>query len=63
MLASIVYVAERLAAQEGYGFRGDLPSLDIDRGILADLGFTDAHIASVRTRLPEGYQDIEATFG
>ncbi len=63
MLASIVYAADRIAAQCGFGFRGDLPSLLIEVDMVADLGLTQDHIDSVYNNLPQAYADIEATFG
>ena len=63
MLASIVYTADRIAAQCGFGFRGDLPDLMIEVDMVADLGLTQDHIDSVYNHLPQAYSDIEATFG
>ncbi len=63
MLPSIVHVADRLVAACGYGFRSDLPSLDADPQILEKLGLSAEHLESVKGRLPEAFEEIEATFG
>jgi HD-like signal output (HDOD) protein len=63
MLTAIVYVADRLASEAGFGFRADLQSLDCDAGILADLNLTEEHLESVKENLPKAFEEIEATFG
>jgi HD-like signal output (HDOD) protein len=63
MLTAIVHVADRLAAQAGFGFRGDLQSLEMDANILADLRLTEEHLEAVKAGLPEAFGEIEATFG
>jgi HD-like signal output (HDOD) protein len=63
MLACIVYVADRLAAQMGFGFRADLPHLDLEGEVVDLLGMTADQIDRVRDRLPTGYDEVEATFG
>lgn len=63
MLACIVYVADRLAGQVGFGFRGDLPDLELEAEILDHLGMTAEQIDRVRDRLPAVYDEVEATFG
>ena len=63
MLTSIVYVADRLAAEGGFGFRSDLQEFEIDPETVADLGITKEQLQSVRSALPKAYDDIESTFG
>jgi HD-like signal output (HDOD) protein len=63
MLTAIVYVADRLAVQAGYGFRADLQSLDIDANIMADLNLAPEQLEAVKTKLPQAFEEIEATFG
>ena len=63
MLTSIVYVADRVVAEAGYGFRADLQSLDISPDVLNDLSLTPEQIASVKEKLPQAFEEIEATFG
>ncbi len=62
MLASIVYVADRITGQLGYGFRSDLIDLSINPDAIADLNIGLDHIESVKLKLPQAYEDIEATF-
>jgi HD-like signal output (HDOD) protein len=63
MLACIVYVADRLAAQANFGFRGDLPHLDLDPEVVGHLGMTAEQVDGVRDHLPMVYDEVEATFG
>lgn len=59
-LASIVYVADRLAASmEGKGFRIDLPSVDIDPRVLDEIGMSPEKMATVKERLVEEVEDVE----
>lgn len=62
-LAAVVYVADRIAARAGYPFRLDLRSLDIDPAVLAELNMSAEQAEKVRERLPEAYEEVEATFG
>ncbi len=62
MLACIVYVADRIAARAGFGFRADLQQLDIDPEVVADLGLTDEKVESITAALPQTYEEVEATF-
>ena len=62
-LAAVVYVADRIAAEAGYSFRLDLQSLHIDPAVLEELRLSDQQLARVRERLPETFQEVEATFG
>ncbi len=63
MLAAIVYVADRLAARAGYGFRLDLQSLDADPEVLAELGMTNTQVEAIVAALPATFDEVEATFG
>ena len=62
-LTAIVYVADRLAAVCGYGFRTDLPSLDFDPEVIETLNLSAEQIESIKERLPQSFEEIEATFG
>lgn len=62
MLAAIVYVADRVAARAGFGFRLDLPSLDCDPEILGELGLTPTLLDELVAGLPAAYEEVEATF-
>jgi putative nucleotidyltransferase with HDIG domain len=62
-LTSIVYVADRISAVCGYGFRTDLQSLDFEPEVIAELNLSTEQIESIKERLPQSYDEIEATFG
>ena len=62
-LVSIVYLADRLSAACGYGFRTDLQSLEIDPVILDELGISPEQVDFIKTNLPQAFDEIEATFG
>jgi HD-like signal output (HDOD) protein len=62
MLACIVYIADRLAAKAGYGFRGDLLSLEPEVAVVDDLGMTAEQLQHVTDSLPRVYEEVEATF-
>jgi len=62
-LTTIVYIADRIAALCGYGFRTDLMSLDFDPDVIAVLNLTTEQIESIKERLPQSFDEIEATFG
>ena len=62
-LAAIVYVADRISAVCGYGFRTDLVSLDLDPDVTAELNLSAEQIESIKRRLPKAFDEIEATFG
>ena len=62
-LTAIVYVADRIAALCGYGFRSDLQSLDFDPAVTAELNLSAERIEFIKEMLPESFDEIEATFG
>ena len=62
-LASVVYVADRLAAECGYGFRSDLTSLAINPQIMEELHLSAELINQIKTELPDVFEEVEATFG
>lgn len=62
MLAAIVYVADRITARAGFGFKLDLTSLDIDGAVLEELGLTEAKVNQLVEKLPTAYEEVEATF-
>ena len=62
-LTSIVCVADRIAAQCGFGFRADLTSIEQDPQVLTELGLDDEQVAAIAERLPELFEEVEATFG
>ncbi|MCH8345043.1 MAG: HDOD domain-containing protein [Planctomycetes bacterium] len=61
-LTWIVYMADRLSGQLDYGFRTDLVHLEISSADLDALGLTTEQLERVKGRLPQAFEDIEATF-
>jgi putative nucleotidyltransferase with HDIG domain len=62
MLACIVYVADRLAAVAGYGFRGDIKHLEVDSAIADGIGLKPEQFERACASLPQIYEEVEATF-
>lgn len=62
LLASAVHVADRLVAEQGYGFRGDLRNFDIAPEVLGELRMSADHLERVKAMLPSAYEEVEATF-
>lgn len=62
-LAAVVYIADRICAELGYGFRGDVASTEQDPAILNEIGMTREKVETVKQRMPEAYEEVEATFG
>lgn len=63
MLASIVYVADRLSAQCKYGFRGDVQSTDINPAVCDELHMNAVALQAITNTLPRMFDDVKATFG
>ncbi len=61
-LASIVYLADRLSANLGLGFRGDLASLEVDPAVMDVLNMTPEQYKKIEAGLPGVYEEVEATF-
>jgi len=62
LLTSIVYVADRLTAEAGFGFRGDLMHIGIDASVAGELGLGDQELSQARDNLPKIYDEVSATF-
>ncbi len=62
MLATIVYIADRLIADVNQGFRADLPHLDIDPEILEELKVTPEQLQSIKEQLPQCIEEVESAF-
>ena len=62
-LVSIIYLADRLAAACGFGFRTDLKNLEIDPTVLHELDMSPEQVEFIKTSLPQAFEEIEATFG
>ena len=63
VLTLVVAIADRLAAEAGYGFRADLTNTKIDSAWLVELGMTNEQLENVRNGLQSVYEEVEATFG
>jgi putative nucleotidyltransferase with HDIG domain len=63
VLASVVYVAERLVAQWANGFRADITDLTISPQILDSIMLTPSQIAKIAEMLPQALCDVEETLG
>lgn len=57
-LSAIIYVADRLVADLGEGFRLDLADTKIDPAVRDVLGLSDEKLAFIRESLPEKLADI-----
>ena len=62
-LAAVVYVADRITAELGYGFRADIQNPVIERAILDELNMSPDQLDRVRNCMPEAFEEVEATFG
>lgn len=60
MLPSIVYVADRLAAEVGGGFRLDLPSTEVGSDVRDWLKLTTQTLDELRRDLPEHLKSVES---
>jgi len=63
MLTSIVYVADRLAAQLEYGFRGDLVTNEISPAICDELNMSQPQLQAIQASLPQIFAEVQSTFG
>ena len=62
-LAAIVYIADRITAEAGYGFRSDVNCTEIEGHILQEIGMTSEQVNTIKKNLPDAYEEVEATFG
>ena len=60
---SIIHVADRLSAQLNYGFRADLLTTEIGEDVMDEIRLTSERLEAIRERLPQAYDEVEATFG
>src|SRR5262245_51108192 len=63
LLTSLIYVADRLAAETGLGFRQDLMTLTIEPEVLEYLKLTNEKLAEARTSLAATAKDASALLG
>ncbi|MDI1289280.1 MAG: HDOD domain-containing protein [bacterium] len=62
-LSCIIYVADRLAADTGQGFRQDLVNTQVEAAVRDELKLTDAKINDMRTTLIANLKDLTALLG
>jgi len=63
MLAAVVHLADTMAAELKYGFRGDLQTTLVDPHILDELRLTAPTLESIKHALPRIFDEVQATFG
>ena len=59
-LPCLIYIADRLAAETGQGFRMDLTSTEIDPAVMEALKLTSDDLAAFRAELPEALKSVES---
>ncbi len=62
LLSMVVYVADHIAGESGFGFRADLQNVVISPDILAELRLNLEQVNQIREALPQVIDDVEATF-
>lgn len=62
-LACVVHVSDCLAAQLGYGFRGDIVNPAVSNDVLNELGMSPTTLEAIKAAMPRIYDDVQATFG
>jgi hypothetical protein len=62
-IVSLVYVADRLAADAGQGFRQDLLQTTIDPEVRDSLKLTNEKLDEIRAQLQAQMQDINSILG
>jgi HD-like signal output (HDOD) protein len=63
MLAAVVHVADIMAAECKYGFRGDLQQTLVDPHVLEELRLTAPTLESIKLALPRIFDEVQSTFG
>jgi len=63
LLTCIVYVADRMAADLGAGFRLDLQSTEIDSELLEELKLTKPQLEEIAKLLPDALDEVEQLLG
>jgi putative nucleotidyltransferase with HDIG domain len=62
-LVCVVYVADRLAANAGLGFRGDLMDTTIDPAVLDEIGLGPVSLDEIAETLPQEADSVTGLFG
>jgi HD-like signal output (HDOD) protein len=63
MLVAVVHVADIMAAELKYGFRGDLQNTLVDPHVLEELRMTAPTLESIKLALPRIFDEVQSTFG
>jgi putative nucleotidyltransferase with HDIG domain len=63
LLTALVHIADKLAAEQGYGFRGDVITTDVGADMLREINMTPEQYEVVKIKMPEAYEEVQATFG
>lgn len=63
MLTSMIYVADRLAAETAGGFRLDLANTNMDPAVLDQLGLSAEKLADLRNNLDSTLKNVAAVLG
>lgn len=63
MLASVVHVADCMAADCKYGFRADLQTTLIHPHVMDELRVTAPTLESIKSALPKIFDEVQSTFG
>lgn len=58
-LPSLVYIADRLLAEAGHGFRLDIPDTRIDLNVCEAINLSADRLAQIRAELPEHLKSVE----
>ena len=56
----LIYIADRLAAELGQGFRMDLPSTAIDPAVMEAVRLSPESLAEFKNGLPEALKSVES---
>jgi HD-like signal output (HDOD) protein len=59
-LPALIYIADRLAAETGQGFRLDLPSVHIDPAVMEVVKLTSDDLAAFKSEMGEGLKSVES---
>jgi HD-like signal output (HDOD) protein len=59
-LPCVIYIADRVAAEVGQGFRLDLPKTDVDSAVFDHLKLTNETLTQLKNDLPEHLKSVES---
>lgn len=61
-LATLVHIAEIICAQQKLGFTRSVETLEIDPGLMSEVGLTEAYLKEVHDKLPEAVDEASGIF-